>query len=131
MQVIDKTLLDQVSEEAKQSARLRMNYNFHTASDASSQRLLNAMEPGTLLPIHRHPLTQETYILLRGRLRVLLCNEDGTVCEEVTLDPLQGCYGVNIPTGQWHTIEVLESGTTIFECKDGPYAPLGADDLII
>lgn len=130
MLVIDNNLLDQLSDQAKQSVRLRMNYNFHTSLDAPSQRLLNSLEPGTSLPIHRHPLTQETYILLRGRLRVLFCNADGTVCEEIVLDPLQGRYGVNIPAGQWHTIEVLETGTTIFESKDGPYAPLGSEDLI-
>ncbi|HET9570181.1 MAG TPA: WbuC family cupin fold metalloprotein [Bacteroidales bacterium] len=130
MQVIDNALLDRISDEAKLSSRLRMNFNFHSSADSPSQRMLNALEPGTLLPIHRHPATQETYVLLRGRIRVLFYNADGTVSEDLILDPLQGLYGVNIPAGQWHNIEVLEPGSTIFECKDGPYEPLGAADLL-
>ena len=107
MLVIDKELLDGVTAQAKASPRLRMNYNLHDSLEAKAQRLMNAMEPGTDLPIHRHTHTAETYFVLRGRINVL-----------------KGCYGVQIPIGQWHTIEVLESGTVIFEVKDGPYTPL-------
>lgn len=127
---IDKQLLDQVTAEAKASERLRMNYNFHESLDAPSQRLLNALEPGTVLPIHRHMHTSETYVVLRGRLNVDFYNDDRQVTNHYELDPEAGVYGVNIPRGQWHTIEVLCSGTVIFEVKDGPYKPLSPDDVL-
>jgi len=130
MQLIDNALLDQISGEAQASARLRMNFNFHNSAMAPSQRLINALEPGTSLPIHRHRHTQETYILLRGRVRVLFYNSDKSLKEEVELDSLQGRYGINIPAGQWHTLMVLESGSAIFETKDGPYLPMDAEDLL-
>lgn len=130
MKLIDKNLLDKVTAEAKANARLRMNYNFHETLDAPAQRLLNALEPGTVLPIHRHRHTAETYVLLRGRLNILFYNEQKQITERYELDPQKGVYGVNIPRGQWHTIEVLCSGTVIFEVKDGPYSPLTPDDIL-
>lgn len=128
--IIDKDLLDSVSEKAVDSPRLRMNYNFHEAMDAKAQKLLNALEPGTELPIHRHLHTTETYILLRGKIRVLFYNESKELVESIELNPLDYKYGVDIPAGQWHTLEVLESGTVIFEVKDGPYTPLTAEDIM-
>ena len=128
--LIDKNLLDKVTTEAKANARLRMNYNFHETLDAPAQRLLNALEPGTVLPIHCHRHTAETYVLLRGRLNILFYNEQKQITERYELDPQKGEYGVNIPRGQWHTIEVLCSGTVIFEVKDGPYSPLAPDDIL-
>ena len=128
--LIDKNLLDKVTAEAKANARLRMNYNFHETLDAPAQRLLNALEPATVLPIHRHRHTAETYVLLRGRLNILFYNEQKQITERYELDPQKGVYGVNIPRGQWHTIEVLCSGTVIFEVKDGPYSPLTPDDIL-
>lgn len=128
--IIDKCLLDEVTAKAKANERLRMNHNFHDSLDAKAQRLLNALEPGTLLPIHRHPHTAETYLLLRGRIKVLFYNEQKDVTEEFDLNPLEGRYGVHIPKGQWHTLEVLESGSVIFEVKDGPYTPLAPEDLM-
>ena len=107
-----------------------MNYNFHEGPESKAQRLLNALEPGTILPIHRHRHTAETYILLRGKMNVVFYNEMGGEQERLPLDPLQGEYGVHIPAGQWHTVEVLESGTVIFEVKDGPYAPLEPEDMM-
>ena len=130
MKIIDKDLLDSVSEKAVVSTRLRMNYNFHTSMEAKAQKLLNALEPGTTLPIHRHLHTSESYILLRGRLRVLFYNEAKELTESIELNPLAEKYGVDIPAGQWHTLEVLESGTVIFEVKDGPYTPLTAEDIL-
>lgn len=108
-----------------------MNYNFHASLEAKAQRLLNALEPGTVLPVHRHPHTAETYLLLRGRIRVMFYNEAKEETESTVLDPLTGDYGVHIPAGQWHTLEVLESGSVLFEVKDGPYTPLGEDDLFL
>lgn len=128
---ISSSLLDSLSTQALSSPRLRMNFNFHETAESPSQRLLNAMEPGTVLPVHRHRHTQETYVLLRGRLRVQAFDDGGVLLEEWELDPLKGAYGVNIPQGVWHTIEVLEPGTVIFEVKDGPYAPLGEEDVMV
>lgn len=122
--IIDKKLLDKITAEAKESPRLRMNFNLHESLDSKAQRLLNALEPGTVLPVHRHENTAETYILLRGKLRVIFCTETGEVTEEFIIDPLQGNYGIHIPKNQWHTLEVLEEGTVIFEVKDGPYVPI-------
>lgn len=130
MEVIDKSLLDEVSMQAKESPRLRMNYNFHETLDAPAQRLLNALEPGTMLPIHRHQHTAETYLLVRGKIRVMFYDDNGNEVESVLLDPLQKIYGVNISAGQWHTLEVLETRTVIFEVKDGPYCPIQEIDVL-
>lgn len=128
--LLTEALLNTLSAQALASLRLRMNYNFHDSYDAPSQRLLNALEPGTSVPIHRHRHTQETYIVLRGRLLVRSYDDGGTVTGEWELDPLKGVYGVNIPKGTWHGITVLDSGTVIFECKDGPYEPMGEEDIM-
>ena len=130
MQLIDKELLDSVGQQAKDSSRLRMNYNFHETPDAPVQKLLNALELGTVLPVHRHCHTSETYILLRGKLKVMIYSEQKELLDSIVLDPLEGCYGVDIKAGEWHAIEVLESGTTIFEVKDGPYTPLVEEDIL-
>lgn len=128
--LLDKKLLDEVSARAKASERLRMNYNLHEAMDSKAQRLFNALEPGTILPIHRHRNTAETYILLRGRIDVMFYDDKGVEVECFALNPQEGNYGVHIPKGQWHTLEVLEKDTVIFEVKDGPYAPLGPEDMM-
>jgi len=128
--LIDKKLLDVVTSKAKVSERLRMNYNLHDSPDAKAQRLLNALEPGTVLPIHRHRETAETYIVLRGSIKVLFYTDDRVLTNEFVVNPLDRVYGVHIPEGQWHTLEVLESGTVIFEVKDGPYMPLMEEDKL-
>ena len=130
MQLINEILLDKVSEKAVLSPRLRMNHNLHDSLEAKAQRLLNALEPGTQLPVHRHPHTAETYILLRGRINVLFYYEDKQVQEKQELSVASRNYGVHIPAGQWHTLEVMESGTVIFEVKDGPYTPLTEDNIM-
>ena len=130
MALINEEMLDRVTGEAKRSPRLRMNYNFHETLDAKAQRLLNALEPGTVLPVHRHCQTAETYLVLRGVIKVLFYDDRKRLLETFLLDPREGNYGVHIPKGQWHTLEVLESGTVIFEVKDGPYQPLGKDDIL-
>ena len=131
MELIDETLLNRVTQEAKESQRLRKNYNFHKELEAPSQRLLNAVEPGTVLPIHRHPQTSETYVVLRGRVRVLIYDDDRNIVQDVVLSPQSGRYGGHSPAGQWHTIEVLESGSVIFECKDGPYIPVTPENTLL
>lgn len=130
MQLIDEKLLNELSESALQNSRLRMNFNLHDNLDAKAQRLLNALELGTQLPIHRHLHTSETYILLRGRINVLFYDDNKHLKERQELCLDLGKYGVHIPAGQWHTLEVLEHGTVIFEVKDGPYTPLTSDDIM-
>ncbi len=126
--IIDNQLLDKVSDQAKSNERLRMNFNLHDNLDAKAQRLLNALEVGTVLPIHRHQHTAETYLLLRGRINVMFYNDEGEEMERYELQSGEGRYGVHIPQGQWHTLEVLES-SVIFEVKDGPYMPLKSEDI--
>lgn len=127
--ILDKSLLDEITAKAHESERLRMNYNLHDSLDAKAQRLFNALEPGTNLPIHRHQHTAETYILLRGRIDVLFYDEEGNITQRYELDPECGNYGVHIPQGQWHTLSVRQSAV-IFEVKDGPYAPLEPCDIL-
>jgi len=131
MKILNSTLLDAVTQQAKESTRLRMNYNLHDSLDAKAQKLLNALEPGTQLPIHRHQNTSETYILLRGKLKVFFYNENKEIDNSIILDLSVGNFGVDIPVGQWHTLEVLETGTVIFEVKDGPYSPVQPEDVLI
>jgi len=130
MQILNKTLLDSITAQAKASPRLRMNYNLHDSLDAPAQRLFNALEPGTVLPIHRHPATAETYFVVRGRLRVMFYDDAKNITEECILDPATDNFGVHIPAGQWHTLDCLEEGTVIFEVKDGPYTPITPENLL-
>ncbi|MBO5580153.1 MAG: WbuC family cupin fold metalloprotein [Prevotella sp.] len=123
MELIDKQLIDDVSRQAKQSDRLRMNHNFHQSLEDKCHRFLNAVEPGTKVEIHRHPTKDESFVLLRGRVRVNTYNDDGTVIESVVLCPEEGLYGVDIPKNVWHNVESLESGSVFFECKEGPFVP--------
>ena len=127
--MIDNELLDKITSEAESSPRLRMNYNLHECLEAKAQRLLNVLLPGTPLPIHRHMHTAETYILLRGKMFVVFYDDSGAQTERFMLDPLTGNYGVQIPKGQWHGVEVIEP-STIFEVKDGPYMPLQPEDMM-
>ena len=128
--VIDKQLLDSVSSEAKESPRLRMNYNFHQSLDDKCHRFLNAVEPRTVVPIHRHPTKDETFVILRGKVKVTTHNDDGSIIESVVLCAEEGRYGVNILKGVWHTLESLESGSCIFECKEGPFVEHEVDGIL-
>lgn len=127
--IINDELLNKVTAEAQESPRLRMNFNLHDSLDAMAQRLINVLLPGTILPIHRHRLTAETYILLRGKMFVVFYDETGAQTHRFLLDPTTGNYGVQIPKGQWHTVEVIEP-SAIFEVKDGPYTPLAPEDMM-
>lgn len=123
MKVIEKSLLDKVSSEAKVSPRHRMNYNFHQSLDEKCHRMLNAVEPGTIVPIHRHPAKDESFVVLRGKVKVSTYNDDGSVIDSVVLCQEDGRFGVDIPKNVWHNLESLESGSVIFECKEGPFVP--------
>lgn len=130
MKIIDESLLDKVSTEANNSLRLRMNYNFHQSLDDKCHRFLNAVEPGTEVPIHKHPTKDESFVLLRGRVRVTTHNDDGSIKDSVVLNPMEGLYGVDIPKGVWHKLESLESGSVVFECKEGPFVPHEVDGIL-
>lgn len=119
--IINKNLLDQVSEQAKAFPRLRMNYNFHQSLEDKCHRFLNAVEPGSVVPIHKHPTKDESFVILRGKVRVTTHNDDGSVIEDVVLSQESGNYGVDIPKNVWHKLESLEPGSVIFECKEGPF----------
>lgn len=123
MKIIDKELLDDVSLQAKLSDRLRMNYNFHESLEDKCHRMLNAVEPGTLVPIHRHPTKDESFVILRGKVRSTTYNDDGSVIESVVLCHENGVYGVDIPKNVWHRLEAMEPDSVIFECKEGPFVP--------
>lgn len=128
--LIDMKLLDEVSEQAKESPRLRMNYNFHQSLDEKCHRFLNAVEPRTEVPIHRHPTKDETFVLLRGRVKVTTHKDDGAIIDDIILSPEEGKYGVNIPKGVWHKVESLASGSCFFECKEGPFVPHEVDGIL-
>ena len=126
---VTQALMDELTEQAKASPRLRMNMDLRNSSEDQSQRMLNALEPGTPLAIHRHTKSSETVVCLRGHLREIFYNDNGEVTDVIDLAPNSNCVALNIPIGQWHTVEVLESGTVIMEVKDGAYEPLGEEDI--
>ena len=128
---ITQAILDKLTEEAKTSPRLRMNMDLRNLDSDSSQRMLNAIEPGSPLPIHRHQKTTETVVCLRGRLVEEYYDELERVCTEaIELSPNGPVAVLNIPAGQWHTVRALESGTVILEMKDGSYEPLTDADIL-
>lgn len=128
--IIDKTILDTLSTQAKENPRLRQGLDMRTTSDDNSQRLLNAMEPGTVMPIHRHRTTSETMVMVRGKLVERFYDNEGNLTDEYIMEPMGDYPILQIPAGQWHSLEVLEKGTIIFEAKDGKYKPLGEEDII-
>ena len=130
MKIIDEQLLDAVTSEARQSPRLRMNYNFHKSLDEKCHRFLNAMEVGTVVPVHHHATKDETFIVLRGKVRLNIYNDQGEVTESVVLCHSARCYGVDIPRNTWHAVECLETGSVIFEVKEGPFVPHETDGIL-
>ena len=121
--------MDCLSAEAKASPRLRVNYDLRNSAEDQSQRMLNALEPGTVMPIHRHRFSSETQVLLRGSLREDFYDDAGRVTESFLLQAGGPQFGLQIPKGQWHSLECLSPGTVILESKDGPYVPLAPVDL--
>ena len=131
MKIINEALLNETTGRAKQSPRLRMNYNFHEHLDDPVNRLLNALEPGTYLRPHRHlnPKKDEIFLLLRGRIAVFLFDNKGEITQTQILDPKEGVYGAEIKAGTWHGLLVLESGSVIYEIKEVPFAPLAPENF--
>lgn len=128
--VIDKNILDSLSAQAKANPRLRQGLDMRTTLDDTSQRLLNAMELSTFIPIHRHRTTSETMVMVRGKLVERFYDNDGNLTDEYMMEPMGEYPMIQVPAGQWHSLEVLESGTVIFEAKDGMYMPLREEDIM-
>lgn len=128
---ISQAILDDLTAKAKESPRLRMNLDLRDSAEDSSQRMLNAIEPGSPLPIHRHQNTSETVVCLRGRLVEEFYDDlERTCTERIELSPNGPVVALNIPAGQWHTVQALESGTVILEMKNGKYEPLSDVDIL-
>ena len=127
--VVDKQILDDLTVKAKESPRLRYNLDMRNSSEDQSQRMLNALEPGTIMPIHRHKGSSETCICIRGHFEEYFYDEDGNLID--TIDMVPGGVVLNIEKGQWHSLKCLESGTILFEAKDGAYEPLSDEDIMI
>ena len=125
---ISKEFLGKLFEQAVENPRLRQSYDLRTSSDDNSQRILNALLPGTVVPIHRHPNSNENVLLLCGKLVEVIYNEKGKEKEHIHLDPTIGNYGCVVPQGAWHTVEVLEP-SVIYEAKDGKYGEDGSETL--
>ena len=126
--VIDRSLLDNLTAQAKASPRLRMNFDLRNSAADNSQRMLNAIEPGTVMPIHRHKSSSETVVCIRGHFEECFYDESGALVDVVDMVP--GGAVLNVPIGQWHSLKSLESGTVLLECKDGAYEPLGDEDIL-
>jgi len=131
MRKLDESLLNQVTDKARKSERLRMNHNFHASTDENIQRMLNALEPDTYLPPHRHsnPDKEEIFLVLRGRVLLIEFDDIGNINDYFLMDPQIGNYAVEIEAGVWHTLISLESGTIIYEFKNGPYSPVSAENI--
>ena len=128
---ITQAILDDLTAKAKESPRLRMNLDLRDSAEDSSQRMLNAIEPGSPLPVHRHQNTSETVVCLRGRLVEEFYDDlERTCTERIELSPNGSVVALNIPAGQWHTLRSLESGSVILEVKDGKFAPLEDVDIL-
>ena len=129
MKIIDENLLNGLAEEAKNSPRLRKNYNFHHSLQDKCHRFLNALEPDTFIPVHHHPDKAETFVVLKGRVKVSTYNDDGEVLESYILSHEDGRYGVDIPENVWHGLECLEPAV-LLECKAGPFVEHEVDGIL-
>ena len=128
--IIEKQLLGTLSSRAKASPRLRQSYDLRNTPEDNSQRILNALEPGTVMPIHRHRNTSETVVIVRGSLVERFYDEEGNITEEVLMIPGGENPVVQVEKGRWHSLECLESGAVLFESKDGAWEPLADEDIM-
>lgn len=126
--IITDKILDELSDKAKASPRLRLGMDLRNTPEDQSQRMLNALEPGTVMPIHRHKSTSETRVCLRGHFEEFFYDENGSLTD--TIDMVPGGTVLNIEAGQWHSLKCLESGTVLLEAKDGAYRPLEEDEIM-
>ncbi len=129
--IINSIVLNNLSDQAKANPRLRQSLDLRNSDADKSQRMLNAIEPGSEMPIHRHKYTSETVVCLRGRLVEEFYDELERICtDRIELTPGGPNVLVNVPAGQWHTVRALESGSVLLECKDGKYEPIGPEDIL-
>ena len=128
--VIDNNLLDDLTRRAKNSPRLRINYDLRNSEKDQSQRMLNALELDTDMPIHRHRNSSETVVVLRGKVLWIYYDNDGNETDRFLVAPNSDLCGISVPKGQWHSLVCLESGTVIFEAKDGAWEPLAPEDIM-
>lgn len=128
--LFDNETLNTLSAQAKTNPRLRQSLDLRTSCGDNSQRMLNALEPGTIMPIHRHCKTSETMVIVRGALIEYLYDEGGNITHEILMKPNSEHSIIQLEKGQWHSLKCLESGTIIFEAKDGAYAPLSSEDIM-
>lgn len=126
---ITQALLDSLTTQAKASPRLRMNYDLRNSENDQSQRMLNAIEPDSVIPIHRHQKSSETAVVVRGKIEEVFFDGSGRETDTIELDHKGPCFAVNVPKGQWHTLRSLESGSVILEVKDGPFEPTKPEDI--
>ena len=129
MKIIDDNLMNGLAEEAKKSPRLRKNYNFHQSLNDKCHRFLNALEPGTFISVHHHPDKAETFVVLKGKVKVSTYNDDGEVLESYILSHEDGRYGVDIPENVWHGLKCLEPAV-LLECKAGPFVEHEVDGIL-
>lgn len=123
-------ILDELTAQAKASPRLRMNLDLRNIPADQSQRMLNALEPGTVMPIHRHRHTSETVVVLRGKVKWLYYNDKGELTDTILVEAGGDICGLSVPMGQWHSLECLESGSVILECKDGAWEAMKEEDVL-
>ena len=128
--IITKEILDELTAKAKENPRLRCNLDMRNSADDQSQRMLNALELGTVMPIHRHLASSETVIIIRGRIRWLFYDDQGWITESTELWGDGDVRMLNVEKGRWHSLECLESGSVLFEAKDGPYHTLDEDEIM-
>ena len=128
--IFDSLLLDSLTVQARSNPRLRQHFDLRNSPSDGSQRMLNALEPGTVLPIHRHRKSSETVVILRGSATQYFYDDAGNVTEEITIAAGGCCVGMSVEAGRWHRMVSLESGTVILECKDGPYEPFCEEDIM-
>ena len=129
--ILDGSVLDDLTERAKNSPRLRMNLDLRNGPEDLSQRMLNALEPGTVLPIHRHHDSSETVVIVRGKIQWVFYDENGNETERVVLDADGNPRMLNVEKDRWHSLVCLESGSVLYESKDGPYHPLEEDEIMV
>ena len=129
--VIDKELLDNLTAQAKINPRLRQSFDLRNSAEDKSQRMLNALEPCTVMPIHRHHASSETVVILRGKIRWIFYDDQGRITESTELRSDGDVRMLNVEKDRWHSLECLESGSVLYESKDGPYHPLEEDEIMV
>lgn len=129
--IITKEILDELTAKAKENPRLRCNLDMRNSAEDQSQRMLNALEPGTVMPIHRHHDSSETVVIVRGKIQWVFYNENGNETERVVLDADGDPRMLNVEKDRWHSLVCLESGSVLYESKDGPYHPLEEDEIMV